>query len=260
MGSESEEKLIGRVRDWLRADGWRTYQEVPLASGRADIVAVRAGLVWVIEGKRSCSIALMGQMLERQRYAGAHGVLAAVPNPSHEFNELCRRLGFGVINAKDGERRYTKPEIVVYPEFYRKAAKNLQKLLARCSEEAADQEGGVSGGSHWTPFKRAVREFVEHFAHNSIERMSVAEAAKLAPIRHYKGEKAEEAALRRWTIWAIEQGLVPGMRTLGRGKDRAVVFEAEHVTDEQRTLYQLRRIPRASPGATGAAERATSDA
>lgn len=236
--TDSEVKICARVRDWLRGDGWKTYQEVPTRGGRVDIVAVRSGLVWLIEAKKTCSLALVGQMLERERHSGAHGVLAAVPRPSVEFRDLCARLGFGVIDARDGDRGGI-PSLVLWPDFHRQA--KPANLLRLCTEEAAQQDGGASGGAYWTPFKRAVRELVEHFYDLKIERMPLGEAARLTPIRQYKGEKAEETALRRWLIWAIEQGLVPGFSTVGKGKERAVVFDAAQVSDEQREHYQIAR-------------------
>jgi len=75
----SEAALAEVVVAWLRADGWRTFHEVELPrGGRADIVAARSGLVWIIETKLQAGLEVLDQALERRR-AGAHGVLVAVP-------------------------------------------------------------------------------------------------------------------------------------------------------------------------------------
>ncbi len=47
----TESALAEVVTTWLRADGWATFHEIECWGGRADIVAVRHGLVWLIETK-----------------------------------------------------------------------------------------------------------------------------------------------------------------------------------------------------------------
>lgn len=32
--TEPEVKIVSRVRDWLRSDGWRTWQEIPTGGAR----------------------------------------------------------------------------------------------------------------------------------------------------------------------------------------------------------------------------------
>ena len=57
----SEAALASAVSNWMRADGWRTYHEVPCASGRIDILAVRRGLIWAVETKLRLSIDVINE-------------------------------------------------------------------------------------------------------------------------------------------------------------------------------------------------------
>ena len=64
----TEAALAEIVTTWLRADGWRTYHEVELPrGGRADIIGVRRGLVWIVETKLQAGLDVLDQALDRQR-------------------------------------------------------------------------------------------------------------------------------------------------------------------------------------------------
>lgn len=73
----TEAELAKVVTTWLRTDGWSTFHEIECRGGRADIVAVRHGLVWLVETKLRAGLEVLAQALEKRR-AGAHGVLVAV--------------------------------------------------------------------------------------------------------------------------------------------------------------------------------------
>lgn len=211
----SEADLCAALVRLLRADGWRTWQEVPLhGGGRCDVVAARSGLVWVFETKMSASVSLLLQGLDRLHGAGAHGVVLAVPRHPWGFQDLCSRIGVGlaVVNPRDLVMK-------TWPAFARKA--RTADLLARCSDEAEEQDGGTAGGGYWTPFKSAVRDFDAAFKATKRTEMPVREAASLPPIVAYK-QTQEVAALRRWLVWTLEAGLIPGYEIAGAGKARVV--------------------------------------
>lgn len=88
-----ETVLAEAVIRWLKADGWDVYQEIETEQGgpRADIVAVKDEVVWVIEVKRSLTFDLLGQASRWKFYA--HRVSVAVPGRKR-------------FQREDGARRY----------------------------------------------------------------------------------------------------------------------------------------------------------
>ncbi len=58
-----ETELAAPIIDWLAEQHWDVYQEVEFrrAGGVADIVAVRDGVIWVIECKVTYGLAVLGQ-------------------------------------------------------------------------------------------------------------------------------------------------------------------------------------------------------
>lgn len=233
---KTEAELAAAVSAWLRGDGWRTYHEVPLGAGRIDIVAVRGGrLVWTIETKLRAGLEVLEQALERRR-CGASAVLVACPRTkSGAFRTVACALGIGILEVDD----WKSVRLSGWPEYHRHA--RAEQLLAALRPEYEQQEAGRPGGhSHWTPFKGYVRDFVEWMAAQSGP-MTVAAAAEHESLRAYKGGR-EGPAMRRYLVWSIEQGLVPGVSLRGKGKAREVVFDRKAVTAEQRRDYQLRGI------------------
>lgn len=254
----SEAALAEVVVAWLRADGWRTFHEVELPhGGRADIVAARSGLVWIVETKLQAGLEVLDQALERRR-AGAHGVLVAVPGgpAALRLAAIAPRLGVGVIAVDEVEdyngtlRRVDlvlQPTIKAWPEFVRRA--RISELMRWCTAGHEDQAAGVTGkATRWTPFKAAVREVLYDLAAAPGHRLLLDQLALADAVRAYKPHHATPQ-LRRWLAWAIDEKLVPGCTLDGRGKERAVVFDAAGIMAEHRRELQLdeRRLNTAAP-------------
>lgn len=242
----SEAALAEVVSTWMRADGWRTYHEVELPrGGRADIVGVRRGLVWIVETKLQAGLEVLDQALDRQR-AGAHGVLVAVPGgpAALRLAAIAGQLGVGVIAVNevedyDGRQLTTclRPEIRAWPDFARKA--RVADLLRWCTPGHERQAAGVTGAAaRWTPFKAAVREVVLALADAPGHRLLVDQLALADAVRQYK-RGFVAAQLRRWLCWAIDDKLIPACTLVGRGKERAVVLDPAALTPERRRSLQL---------------------
>ncbi len=225
----SEAALASAVSNWMRADGWRTYHEVPCASGRIDILAVRRGLIWAVETKLRLSIDVINQALDRRDgfQAAVHGSLVAVPKSKSIRGPLriCQRLGVGVIVADKG---FDGPmvEIESWPEFHRRA--NTREMLGRLAPEQEDQTPGRAGGRYWTPFKEAARDLIYALADAPGNRVAVAELAAHAAVERYKGARAAPQ-LRRWLVDTVERGLLPGVRMEGSGRTRFAVFDRSRI-------------------------------
>ena len=244
----TEAALAEIVTTWLRADGWRTYHEVELPrGGRADIIATRRGLVWIVETKLQAGLDVLDQALDRQR-AAAHGVVVAVPGgaAAERLAGIAGRLDVGVIVVDegtyyDGRLRTLQtglhPVLKVWPGFARKA--RVADLTARLRPEYERQAAGTTGATaRWTPFKAAVKAVVLALLEAPGHRLLVDQLALADAVREYK-RGFVAAQLRRWLCWAIGDGLVPGCALAGRGKERAVVLDPTGVTAERRRELQL---------------------
>ena len=249
----SEAALAEVVTTWLRVDGWRTYHEVELPrGGRADIIATRRGLVWIVETKLQAGLEVLDQALDRQR-AGAHGVLVAVPSgpAAVRLATIAGRLGVGVIAVEegtyyDGHLRTAQTGLhavlKVWPGFARQA--RVAELTARLRPEYERQAAGTPGATaRWTPFKAAVKSVVEALQAAPGHRLLVDQLALDEAVREYK-RGFVAAQLRRWLCWAIVDGLVPGCSLVGRGKERVVLLDPAGLTVERRRELQLDEPPR----------------
>lgn len=104
----SEADLSKKVVSWLESEGWTVYQEVSIFDksnygARADIVAVRDSIVWVIECKLTLSFEVIAQA---ERWLGyAHMVSVAVPEAKASLGRsaairAATALGIGMVNVK----------------------------------------------------------------------------------------------------------------------------------------------------------------
>lgn len=231
----SEVELAQTVSAWLRRDGWRTWHEVPMSGGRADIVAARHGLVWAVETKLRLGLDVIDQALDRRDgfRACVHGAVVAVPwtRSAVAGIRVCRKLNLGVITVRDGGC-----QIEVWPAFHRRA--NVRALLATLTPEYENQTPGRSGGDYWTPFKVAARELIYALAAAPGRRMPVAQAAALEAVVRYKGERSEPQ-LRRWLVVAVKHRWIPGLRTEGEGRTREVVLDVAAITRGQIAEFHL---------------------
>jgi hypothetical protein len=190
----TEAELAKVVTTWLRTDGWSTFHEIECRGGRADIVAVRHGLVWLVETKLRAGLEVLAQALEKRR-AGAHGVLVAAPHgPAAKLlASIAGRLGVGVIAVSEvddfdevtrGIVRVHRAEMLAWPAFYRQA--KAADLLRGCKPEHAAQPAGTTGTKIWTPFKAAAREVIYRLAEAPGHQLLVSELALAEAVREYK--------------------------------------------------------------------------
>lgn len=255
----TESALAEVVTAWLRADGWATFHEIECRGGRADIVAVRRGLVWLVETKLRAGLEVLAQALEKRR-AGAHGVLVAAPHgpAARLLAGVAGRLGVGVIAVSEvddfDERTRTivrthRAEMLAWPAFYRQA--KAADLLRGCKPEHAAQPAGTTGTKIWTPFKAAAREVIYRLAEAPGHQLLVSELALAEAVREYK-RGFEAAQLRRWLCQAIQErpqhrgvtlpGFFPACSLVGRGKARSVVLDVAGLTPQHRRDYQLHEL------------------
>lgn len=205
----SETELARHVVAWLTQEGWDVYQEVAYGGPRADIVATRGAVVYVVECKMTLSLALIEQALHWQPYA--HMVSMAVPLPKRECSGrgLSQRLGLGILTSA--------PRIheEVHPEFRRPSSDRLRQALRDGHKTFAP--AGNAEGRYFSSWQHTCQQVARWVAANPGK--TLRELLAAVPT-HYKTAASARGALAKW----IELGKVPGVRLAREG--RAVRLEA----------------------------------
>ena len=198
-----ESDLTSDIAKWLQRDGWKVYMEVPIGSGRADLIGERDGTFHLIETKLSMSLTLLEQARDRLYSGGVHFVTVAVPTPAHPRRSsfaatLCREWGVGVIWATPNSVQCrAKPQIQRPRSSIAKSLKPERLFL--------DDGTAGSNGSYWTPYKDtciALLVFVKRNPGTTIK-------DAVAGIKH---SYATDASARSTLPKRVMQGAVPGVR------------------------------------------------
>lgn len=206
MTGPTEADLAAVVVAWLVETGYDVYQEVELVPRgiRADIVARRSAELTIVETKTSGSLALIGQVMERRRFA--HRVYLACPHPSIVLRDVGAELGIGVLAVRAGtDARYDTHRVVEQVASRRWNTRPL-KLSARLRPEhkTACAAGSPTGG-HWSRWRDtcAQIEAVARANPGIALRQAVAQVQ-----HHYASGRGAVASLAE----CIRRGAVPGLR------------------------------------------------
>ena len=157
-----ESQLAQYLVDWLIEDGWEVYKEVCLgkwsdSAPRADIVAKRNNIIWVIETKQNMTLALLDQALRIYRYYPAHYVSVAIWEPkSKQYHhnaakEFLQYLGIGLFYVSE----FGGINCNISPNLRRKMV-NLRRWSDYLHEEQKAVKAGTRNEWYWTPFKSTV--------------------------------------------------------------------------------------------------------
>jgi len=224
---KSEAELAAVVVRCLVGAGWDVYQEVALSNfhaGRADIVAARGELTWVVETKLAASFDLVGQARDWIHYASM--VSVAVPSAHHRnrgrgvFMDLCRDLGLGVLEVRkihDWEQsRYhadsdldREMSILVWPRLRRvpKADRRGATLRSRLLEEHKTfAPAGNAAGAFWSPWRATLK--AAEVAVRANPGCTLKELVSGLTHNHYQAERTARACIARDII----AGRVPALR------------------------------------------------
>ena len=209
----TEADLAAVVVAWLVDYGYDVYQEVELVPRgiRADIVARRGIELTIVETKTSASMALLGQVMERRRFA--HRVYAAAPHCSGPFGDACKELGVGAWSVHVGSSEMCSgvpidPSRIVEVCAPRRLTSHRLKLVDKLRPEhkTACAAGSPSGG-HWSRYRDTVAQLARVVAANP----GIAFAQALQPglmNHHYSSARSARSALSR----DIEMGKIAGVR------------------------------------------------
>lgn len=157
-----ETDLYAPVKDWLETLGYTVKAEI----GAADVVALRDDDMVVVELKRAFSLALLLQVVDRQRLTDL--VYLGLPEPARGTGGkafaanlgLCRRLGLGVIcvGARGGVRVLADP----VPFRPRPDPKRRAAMLGEFARRMGDPNTGGTRGRIETAYRQDARACALH--------------------------------------------------------------------------------------------------
>ena len=158
-----ETELAKPVIQWLSDQHWEIYQEVQFGygGGVADFVAVRNGILWIIETKTSYSFTVLNQA---SRWA-AHYRSVAVPSArERDYRVALYYYQVGVIEVTFPKSEWT-------PSGYAEVDEHIPAPLMRANHKQSKRyidslidlqktyaEAGSQSGHHLTPYKHTMIE------------------------------------------------------------------------------------------------------
>lgn len=215
----NEQELAADVVAWLSDQGWDVYEEVQAHSmgPRADIVAIRSAIVWVIECKMTFGLGVIAQAHGWVRYANAASVAVPArarhpgvyepPQRSRQFAEsVCRQNGVGVIYVKPlgpadpwdrGRWGYISPAFArVRQSPLRNAVHNEHKRF----------RAGNANSEYHTPWRSTCAELVRVVVDEP--GLTMKEALTKMAAHHYSSDAVARSSLVKW----IRLGSLKGVR------------------------------------------------
>lgn len=198
----TETELAKWTIAWLENMEWDVYQEVTHGQGlpRADIVAKRGTIIWVIETKLSFGLSV----LQQAHYWRAHTHMVSVATWLHvkDFGKgIAKHLGVGIISPC--RERTTE---IIRPALNR----NPLKLPKLHPEHKVFAEAG-SNGSWYTPFQRTSRIVAETV--KNYPGLTMKELVSQVD-HHYASAASARQSLKTW----IEAGKISGVEAYRDGK------------------------------------------
>ncbi len=221
----TEQDLANHIIKWLEEKSWTIYQEV--CSGAlnpiADIVAVKNGLTWIIECKKSYGIAVLDQACFWLGRFSANYISVAVLRAKRKKSSAAwffhRNLGIGLMNT-DANGYVTvnyEPKLI---RTKKNAGWNIKNMLREEHKHYA--EAGGKGGGYFTPFRKTSRDIVEHVKKNpgtTIKEM-IDDVGKC----HWVSDQTAKSCIAKYIREDIIKGIV--VRQDGR-KHRLYLVETE---------------------------------
>ena len=209
----SEQQVAEVVVTYLEDLGADVYQEVECGTGVADIVAVVAHELWIVEVKTSLSLALLLQAMDRR--VDATRVYVAAPHTRHlwDIRDLCDELGLGLLTVRCGNVESTwredQPDVQMHVPS-RRWNRRPSALRARLRPEhkTSAKAGAPGGAGRWTPWRDTCRQLaVLVKAQPGITLKEAIDTIK----HHYRSAASARTSLAKW----ISDGKIDGVRLEG---------------------------------------------
>src|SRR4030065_1326652 len=146
IGRMKETDLAKPVINWLLDQHWEVYQEVQYSGPIADIVAVRHGIMWIIECKTSYGFTVLQQASQW----AVHYRSVAIPREKYGYRrdylvaQYYYRVGVMEVNSQYNDVR----EVIMAPLVYRKNNLVKQYLSQLTELHKTFAQAGSKGGQH----------------------------------------------------------------------------------------------------------------
>lgn len=124
----SEVEICAAMKQFLLADGWRVMEEVPLPlrGRRVDVLAIKDGVLFGVEGKVSATRSLQCQVQSLAQYCDRTAIVTAT-KVSEKKLQWAKAWGFGVFRydsegniihvlAQDSGAQFYRPAVKFYRE------------------------------------------------------------------------------------------------------------------------------------------------
>ena len=184
---------------WLHEWRWDVWQEVTFRGGseRADIVAVRDGLLLVVEAKSSLTFDVIAQA----RDWTAHYRAVVVPHARKSRGRslahfLCRDLGIGLYETEGKTvQEVVPPRLVRWP----RRDQTVKRMIAQLDSFPRDfAPAGTATGKGWSPYTpyqntmRRIRAFLKEKPGSDIKDILSYVA------HHYASPASARGAIPKW--------------------------------------------------------------
>jgi hypothetical protein len=206
-----ETELAAAVVAYLRDLGWDVHQEVGGPGPRADIVAVKGPLLYVIETKMTLGLSVLGQARNWLGYANR--VSVATPQPSRYRNRTERYTaravlqdwGIGLLEVSCRYSGETEVREELAPKLWRQTPTKCWLRDRLCDETRTYAAAGNNEGKFWSPFKATIAEI-----HRALKETPGLTTRQLVDRikHHYHNDSLARSALPAW----LRYGKIPGVR------------------------------------------------
>lgn len=201
----TEADLARPLVAWLRDLGWDVYQEVACHTGgrRADIVAKKGSVLWVVETKLRLGWEVLSQAEFWLRYA--HRVSIGVPTTHTAAERCCKLLGLGLLWAINSEQVHER----VTPAFRRHVTPTLGRALRE--EHKTFGEAGNCLSQYYSPYKATCRALLDEVQRTP--GILLKDLVAKVP-HHYASPESARCSIAKWA----EYGKLPGVRVERKGR------------------------------------------
>lgn len=214
----TEADIAAAAIAWLKSQGFECYSEVPCYGGRADIVAVRQSVVWIVETKIGLSADLCLQCRDRLREQ-CNGVLAVAGGKGksdyrgHPLIDWLSGHGIGFARVDPKRKSFLLDQM---PKLRRVDSEKFRQRL--CEQQKSNIAG--TSGKYWTPFKDLVQGLQA-----ALREGPLAQVGTLSCFRDYKTRS--DANNKRALTDYLEKGLIPGWGIERRGRVLWIIKKGE---------------------------------
>jgi len=161
-----ETELAVPVINFLSDAGHEIYQEVKTPWGVVDIVAKCGQILWSVEVKTTCNLAVLGQALQNKFCF--HYSSIAVPQKRRggksriAVNQFCRQNGLGIISISTGYQGLSVTE-TQGARFQRRV---LSKYVHLFEEQKHWAAAGTNTGKAYSPFQHTKQKLIQFVEKN----------------------------------------------------------------------------------------------